>query len=111
MEREPELRYELDELVDKDDLVKLIESFSRSLSVAAGVVRHMKPDEEYPIDIKAFKKWRLTPTIGVDCQGKKINGGSRFCSTIRALDGGNKRCMKSDMTEALSAFYLKKAID
>ena len=109
MKEVPETRYELDELVEPNDLTELIESFAKALSVAAGIVRHPKPNEYPPTDIEEFKKWRLTPVIGFDRSDNRIEGGSKFCVNVRNLSGGNKRCMISDMTNANTAFYNKEA--
>jgi GAF domain-containing protein/ligand-binding sensor protein len=111
MGNQPESRYELTELVEPGDIERLVEAFSRALSVSAGIVRNPKPEEkECPKNIDELKKWRLTPIVTFDNQGEKIDGGSRFCSAIRTLEGGNQRCMESDMTEARSAFNQRKAL-
>lgn len=102
-------RYELLELIIEKDLVELLESFTKALSVTGGIVKHPEPGDDIPESTTEFDRWRLTPVIGFDKSGKRIPGGSRFCEAVRTLDYGNKRCMKADLMYARTAFQKRCA--
>jgi len=98
-----ESRYELTELIVPEDFKKAIETFSKVLNVATGVVKNPEFGER-EITINNQNDWRLIPVVGFDRKGNKVEGGSDFCKAIHSLSHGIFNCLRSDLKNAKTAF-------
>ena len=103
-------RYELSDLLPRDLLSGTLETLVRIARVAGGVVRNPLPGQSIPNDPQLFPEWRITDVVGYDRNGNRVPGGSLFCRSIRAIEGGNKECMIADLVNANTAYAERKAL-
>ena len=96
--------FQLEDMIDQDDLISIITSFSTVTGLGSGVVK-MRPEYENVGELGAqiienkfksidFEKDRLTP----------VAGNAKFCEFIRKSKKGNIRCWWSDLKYCNEAF-------
>lgn len=108
-----ENRFDLDDVIGREDLENVSRSLARVSGWAAGLVRMPPDDMELPQNREEFDLWRLTDVhpVKTDESGEEVGYAFELCHILRGIEALDRLCMWSDLEHAREAWRLGKPVD